>query len=135
MLESRLGDGFAYQGYDLQPQVPSAIRLDLRRELPEREFDVVFCLGLLEYLPDLEGFLAGVGRISPLAVVSYVIADSPDELSERERMDRGWVNHYSRAQFPALCKRAGHVVRDSLLIEEGRTVLCLLESRHRRVGQ
>jgi SAM-dependent methyltransferase len=132
VLEARLEERFTYQGYDLQPQVPGTISLDLGRELPAREFDVVFSLGLLEYLPDLESFVGGVARISSFAVLSYAVADAPDGLGERDRRQRGWVNHNSREQISALCDRAGFATLESLMIEEGRTGLWLLESRHRR---
>jgi hypothetical protein len=132
VLEDRLEDRFTYEGYDLQPQAPETVRLDLGRELPGRDFDLVFSLGLLEYLPDLEWFLRGVAKISRFAVISYVVADSPDDLSDRDRRQRGWVNHNSRRQLSELCEGGGFSVLESLMIEEGRTGMWLLESRHRR---
>jgi hypothetical protein len=132
VLEDCLEDRFTYQGYDLQPQAPETVRLNLGRELPERDFDLIFSLGLLEYLPDLDWFLRGAVGISRFAVISYVVADSPDDLSERDRRRRGWVNHNSRRQLSELCECAGFAVLESLMIEEGRTGMWLLESRHRR---
>lgn len=77
VLDDQLPDPFSYQGYDVQPQQSSTIRLDLQRELPDASFDAVFALGLVEYLPDLDRFLRGVGEISHTLVVSYTVADSP----------------------------------------------------------
>lgn len=130
VLAERLGGGFRYQGYDLHPQRTTTVQLDLRHELPERRFDVLFCLGLLEYLPDPAGFLARISRIGSLAVVSYAIADAPDDLGERERRARGWLSDLSRAEFEALAERAEFEPVDSMIIEEGRTGIWLLASRH-----
>jgi hypothetical protein len=79
----------------------------VRRGLPDREFDVVFALGLLEYLSDLEDFLAGLRRICTFAIFSYSVFDSAGPLSEPEREARGWRTHYTRGQLEALSQRAG----------------------------
>jgi hypothetical protein len=135
VIEEHLDQRFTYQGYDLQPQVPGTIGMDLGCELPPREFDLVFALGLLEYLPDVGWFLAGLARTASFAVVSYVVADAPDDLSEDDRRRRGWINHYSREDVVTLFDRAGFAVLESLVIEEGRTGLWLLESRNRSRAQ
>jgi len=131
LLASRLGDDFTYQGYDLQPQSREAIKLDVRRGLPDREFDVVFALGLLEYLPDLEDFLARLRRICTFAILSYSVFDSAEPLGEPERETRGWRTHYTRGQLEALSQRAGWVAEDFVLVDRGRTGVCLWRS----VGQ
>jgi SAM-dependent methyltransferase len=128
VLASRLSGQFTYQGYDLQPQLTTTIRLDLQRELPMRRFDLVFALGLLEYLADLEDFLARLRRIGRFAIVSYVVSEPPEGLSEPEREARGWLSHHSRAQFAELCERAGWQARDFSLIDHGPTGLWLWES-------
>ena len=53
LLEREIGPAFDYHGYDLHPQSPSVERLDLSQSVPARTFDAVFCLGILEYLPDV----------------------------------------------------------------------------------
>jgi len=128
VLARHLGDRFSYLGYDLLPQASTTIKLDLQRELPDRSFDLVFCLGLLEYMTDLEKVLLRLRRISNFAIVSYAISDSPTELSEAEREARGWLSHHSRADFSELGTRAGWLTRDFLLIDEGRTGLWLWAS-------
>ncbi len=105
VLATALGPGVRYQGYDVNPQLPTAQPLDLRRELPEGRFDAVFCLGVLEYLPELDRFAAALPGICDLAVTSYVLADPPERLTRAEREQRGWVNHLTEAEFERLFRR------------------------------
>ena len=63
-------------------------KLDAKRELPDREFDLVFTLGLLEYLSDLEGFLARIRRICRFAILSYVVSDPPAAASAKQNAKR-----------------------------------------------
>jgi len=128
LLANSLGDRFTYQGYDLQPQSEETIKLDLRRALPEREFDLVFALGLLEYLPDPEDFLARMRRICTFAVVSYALMDSPEPIAEPEREARGWLTHYTRTRLEALSERAGWIAEDFALSDRARTGLWLWRS-------
>jgi hypothetical protein len=128
VLADRLSDPFNYQGYDLEPQSPTAIKLDLQHELPDRTFDLGFTLGLLEYLEDVEAFLRRLGRVAGFAITTYVISDSPDRLSETERLGRGWRSHYSREGFAELCRTTGWMPLDFELIDDGRTGLWLLRS-------
>jgi SAM-dependent methyltransferase len=126
VLTERIGQPFSYQGYDLQPQQSTTIRLDLARELPDGEFDVAFALGVVEYIPEPERLLAGLRAHCGALLVSYVVSDSPDRLTEEERGARGWRTHYTRAEFEAVCRRAGWELVSVELIEEGRTGVWLL---------
>jgi hypothetical protein len=127
VLTERLSEPFRYQGYDLHPQVPSTIRLDVRDALPG-QYDVAFCLGLLEYLPDLEQFLPRVARFSRFAIVSYVLADSPQALTHEERRKRGWTSSYARSEFVGLCERSGLGAQRFSAIDRGSSGLWLFNS-------
>jgi SAM-dependent methyltransferase len=126
VLTERLHVPFTYQGYDLLPQAPATIRLDVERELPDRRFDVVFALGLLEYLSALESFAGRLARICRFAIVSYVVADGA-EPQRREALH--WRSHHARSDLEALWARAGWCARDSLLMPDGETGLWLWESQ------
>jgi Methyltransferase domain len=128
ILEAQLPVSLVYQGFDRQPQRTSTIRLDLRYQLPEGRFDLVFCLGVLEYLPNLADMLEGLSHLTRFAVASYAIADPPHGLSVRERRDRGWLSDCTRAAFQALCQQAGFKQVDSVLIDRGRTGIWLFVS-------
>ncbi|MFN2629614.1 MAG: hypothetical protein ABR569_13410 [Gaiellaceae bacterium] len=127
VLTEKLSEPFRYQGYDLHPQLPSTIRLNVRDALPEHH-DLVFCLGLLEYLPDLEQFLPRLARVARFAIVSYVVADSPQALPEEERRKRGWASHYTRSEIADLCERSGLRVQRFAEIDRGASGLWLARS-------
>jgi SAM-dependent methyltransferase len=131
ILAERLSEPHRYQGYDLLPQRETVIELDLTRSLPEEEFDLVFCLGLLEYMEPLIPFLARLESRYPAAIVSYAIVDSPRPLRKRERQARGWRTHYTRAALESELDRIGFFRTDFRLTNEGRTGIWLLVARSR----
>jgi hypothetical protein len=53
--------------------------------LPPENFDVVFCIGLLEGVEPLESFLARLRDAYPSLVVSYTFFDVPRPLTSKER--------------------------------------------------
>jgi hypothetical protein len=128
VLAHRLGDGLVYHGYDLEPQRSTTIKLDLQRDLPDQRFDLGFALGLLEYLEDLAGFLRRLRSVAPWAVVTYVVSDSPDRLTDEERLARGWRTHLTRDGFEELCRTTGWEPLDFELIDDDLTGLWLLRS-------
>lgn len=131
VLARRLARPHAYQGYDLRVQTPAAIAMDLARELPTTAFDVVFCLGLLEYIEDLEWFLRRLRPRCRLAVVSYVVADAPVPLSRRQRRARGWRSDHTRAGLDQELVRCGFVRRDFALCNQERTGVWVVSSAPR----
>jgi 2-polyprenyl-3-methyl-5-hydroxy-6-metoxy-1,4-benzoquinol methylase len=125
ILNSRLGVCFEYYGYDLQPQSDETYQIDLESEIPSRHFDIVFCLGLLEYLKDVDVFFANISRISTLIIVSYVIKDSklysPADIQQKQ-----WLHHYSCQELEN--KMSGFTIANFRLINQGKTGLWLLKS-------
>src|SRR4029079_6968151 len=72
----RAGLAIRYHGYDKLPQTRTCQPLDLVHDVPDRTFDLAFCLGVMEYLPDPAQFLRRLRSVTPRLVVSYVIADA-----------------------------------------------------------
>jgi SAM-dependent methyltransferase len=131
VLEHRLPRPHEYQGYDLLPQRETVVELDLSRSLPEVGFDVVVCLGLLEYIDPLAPFLARLQQRYPAAVVSYALYDAPQPLRKRERRARGWRSDYSAAALEREFDDSGFLRRDFCLTNQGRTGVWLLLSQPR----
>lgn len=125
ILERTLGVPSHYRAYDLRPQAVSVERLDVERELPEEHFDVVFCLGLLEYLRDLDGFVRRLRTICRYAVVSYVITDPPDSLDSSARRDRGWRTDLNRSGLERLFGSNGYRQEAFALVTAGHIGLWL----------
>jgi hypothetical protein len=126
ILTKQLSEPHRYQGFDLIPQRETVVQMDLTRSLPEAEFDVVFCLGLLEYIDPLVPFLARLRRKYPAVVVSYAVFDAPRPLRKRERRARGWCTHYTTAALEREFDRVGFRRSDFCLTNRGRTGLWLL---------
>ena len=98
LLARMLNAPHQYLPYDLHPQLPTTTRLDIS-ELPSGKFDLVFCLGLLEYLAALPTFLESLRAHYRFVIVSYVTCDGPAAVSRSERIRHGWVTHLSRNEL------------------------------------
>jgi hypothetical protein len=125
ILERELDVPCDYHAYDIRPQSPDVERLDVERTLPERRFDVVFCLGLLEYLRDLDDFASRLRTICRFAVVSYVVTDPPGSLDPAARRTRGWLTDLTRSDVDALFRRNGYIQASFVPTSGGRTGLWL----------
>lgn len=126
ILNLRFSRPFVYSGYDLHPQSDDVERLDVERGLPAREFDVVFCLGLIEYLPNPELFLRRLRRMCPLAIVSYVVAGAEGSLQPAERRRRGWRSDYAAPELERMFEQSGFVTQASASVHDGLTALWLI---------
>jgi hypothetical protein len=124
-LEAGLRRSVRYRGYDLHPQSPEVARLDVERGLPSGPFDAVFCLGLLEYLSDVDAFARGLRQIAARVVVSYVVADGSERLTPAEREARGWRSHLTRTELEQRFRRAGFEPDGAVVTNRGRTIVWL----------
>lgn len=125
LLASELSVEHAYHPYDLHPQLPSTTRLDVSRGLPDRDFDLGICLGLLEYLPNVPDFLAEVRERCRFAIASYVPRDSPAQIPHEQRLGLGWITHFSREELDAELASAGFRQIDATAVEQGTTTIWL----------
>jgi len=107
VLVRSLDQDVEYFAYDLQPQLPSTRRLDLAREVPASEFDVVFSLGVLEYLSELNALPARLRLCCRYIVVSYIPTDWSTPLSLSARRSIGWRSHLAREEFQRTFTAAG----------------------------
>lgn len=130
LLASRLGTEYDYYPYDLHPQQPTTKPLDVRQALPSDRFDLVFCLGLVEYIAGDGDFLQRLSECCHFACVSYVITDSSLPLTQRQRETAGWRSHLSAQQFGALLESSNFRVVSTRRTDGDRTGLWLAESLH-----
>ena len=124
VLASRLAQQHRYTGFDIRPQRKSVIELDLRAALPARPFDVVCCLGLLEYIEPLDTFLARLAVRYPALILSYTVFICVP-LSRRRRPSRGWLTDYTKAGLEQELEAAGLAVREVVMTNQQRTCLWL----------
>jgi hypothetical protein len=118
---------YQYWGYDLSPQTDAGLQINLESEMPGIPFDAVFCLGLLEYISDLDRFLVRLRGNSRRVIASYVNLDS-GAYTRREIRKRGWVSRYSRRDLERKFAESGLAARKFRLTNENRTGLWLLET-------
>lgn len=128
LLEKRLTGNLHYDPYDLHPQLPTTTRLDVAREMPEREFDVAVCLGLLEYLASLPSLARALSGKSRFVLVSYVTSDSPVAMPYQQRLEHGWKTHLKANEVEAAFEQAGFRAVASSKAEGGITTLWLWEN-------
>jgi SAM-dependent methyltransferase len=124
-LERRLGRSFEYAGYDLLPQSDDVRRLDVERALPDGRFDVVFCLGLLEYLRDVSSFARRLRGGCRAAVTSYVTAGTPGGLSRGQRRRHGWRSHHTESDLTGIFLSSGFERRAFTTVHDGATGIWL----------
>lgn len=127
ILEQGFKESFVYQGYDKFPQTSLAIRMDIEKMFPWGDFDVVFCLGLLEYIKAIPFLCECIAHVARQAVVSYAVSDSrvytPDEVKYK-----GWLSHHSSSEMESIFLPYWDV-HSRIAVDGGRTFLWLLESR------
>jgi hypothetical protein len=111
VLAAELGHQHTYFPYDLQPQKQTTMPMNFAEEFPARRFDAIFCLGLVEYLPDLPDFFRRLAQACDSAVVSYALADGAEKLSSQERRERGWMTDYTRREVEELLQAEGFAIR------------------------
>lgn len=107
LIENRLDCDIDYRPYDLHPQLPTTKHLDVGVEIPDTDFDVVFCLGLLEYLGSVEDLARRLHGVCRHAIVTYVTSDSPVAISYEDRVRHGWTTHLQAREVEAAFGRGG----------------------------
>jgi hypothetical protein len=101
-VRSLLPPGWVYVPVDRLSRSADTIVCDLDRELPDLHCDVIFCLGVLEYLKEPLQLLRHVYSRSRYFVFSY------KGVAAHERNQRqGWVNNFSFMSLKRELTRAG----------------------------
>jgi len=101
----------------------------VKRSLPQRRFDVVFCLGLVEYLQDVELFVRRLADVCSTAVASYVVTDAAAALSSAERRKRRWLSDYTKTELEEIFQSSGFVCEASTTVDNGATEIWLWTAR------
>ncbi len=110
---AHLPSGCRYIPVDLVPRGPGSVVRDLNREpMPDLRGDFVVMSGVLEYIHDLPGFLAGTVRLAPRAAASYACAET--FLNLRARRANGWVNQCTEPELRSMFATAGWEVLEDV---------------------
>lgn len=123
VLRDMLAPGCTYQPSDIFDRGSGTIVCDLNKAFPRlpRKYDYIVFSGVLEYLYDISGLVAQLGKHTDHVVASYACTDEcPDMLTRRIN---GWVNHLTEQQFTAEFenRRFRKVARETW---QGQVILC-----------
>lgn len=125
LLSEKTKAPFQYYGYDTNPQTASTTKIDLDSDFPsEVYFDIVVCLGLLEYIEDVPTLLKKLRKSCNFVVLSYVFNSglySADDLLKLE-----WSNHFTMEQINSFLKEAGFQWDEEDIILEKKYFLRIL---------
>lgn len=121
-LERYLPAGCSYQPCDMVARDARTSVCDFNAgEFPEGvECDLVFALGVLEYLADVPGFLAKLRALGKPAILSYSVTDRE---GPSDRRALGWINDYTEAQLLGLMAAAGMPAYLGALLENGQIIV------------
>jgi hypothetical protein len=120
-LEKCLPPETIYHPVDVVRRDARTIVVDLNTTPPpELNVDACVCLGLLEYLFDVPGFLTAVWRSCEILVASYNTIDLGDP--QLNRRSHAWVNDYDRIGLEVEFLRAGWKIKNAVICD-GRQLL------------
>jgi hypothetical protein len=115
-LERHLSPSVRYLPVDVVKRDERTVIVDFNVDpLPVLESDAAACLGLIEYLYDVPGFLRSLALGYKIAVLSYNPDSGPDSWFQR-RSD-AWVNDYSQADMEAMILESGWRIASHAQIE------------------
>jgi hypothetical protein len=117
-LERYLEKGVDYQPIDIVARDDRTIVCDLNKDpLPEVGADGAACLGVVEYLFDVEAFFTRLAQFYPVAAISYCIADDGGP-AERRRA-KTWVNDLTRSEIEAAFSEGGFDITHAVTVGPG----------------
>lgn len=115
-----------YQGFDCLPQSDDVKKIDFNKEEISGRYDVVFCMGVLEYLDDIPRFLLSLRGKTSYVIMSYVASDT-NRYSKQDIRFRGWKNHFTSSKLEGIFFETGFFLNQKKVLDQGVTMLYLLK--------
>ncbi len=113
-LRALLPATWTYTPFDYMRRSVDTVIWDLNRGCPDGTFDVIFLLGVLEYLQDPIGLLAQVVPNCHYLVFSY---HGPTDPARRRR--QGWISHLTFELIEKVLAEAGAALSGVKDLEKG----------------
>jgi hypothetical protein len=126
VLAAMFGNTIEYCGYDLNPQSSEVEFCDFEKAVPSGPFDVIFCLGLLEYIKNLDQLFSRIRGQCGYAIVSFVVTTAA-ECSKAVVKKRGWISQHSLDELSEKLTASGFKIRKMILINDNTTALWVLK--------
>ncbi len=115
-----------YQGFDCLPQTSEVKKIDFNKEKISGQFDVIFCMGVLEYLDDIPRFLLSLRGKTSYVIMSYLASDT-NRYSKQDICFRGWKNHFTSRKLEGIFAGVGFSLSQKKVLDRGATMLYLLK--------
>ena len=94
-------DQCQYIGVDYRPRSTDTLVCDFNRgEFPDKQVDVCFVSGCLEYLDEPDWFIGEIAAHAERCIISYCILESNPDV--RMRAQLGWKNNLKKDQIISL---------------------------------
>lgn len=107
-LREYIAESCHYQGCDLVGVHANVIKFDFnsgeRLKLP-RNYDIVVCSGVLEYIVDTENFLKNLDELGDSILLTYNFASSKN--GRLKRLANNWINHYTEPELEQIFNDVG----------------------------
>lgn len=84
-----------------------------KEEYPNITSDVVFALGILEYISNADLFVEKICNMSNTVIISYNVIEKKGNFHMRQR--NGWVNHFKTIDIISLFRHNGFSLTDERL--------------------
>jgi hypothetical protein len=127
-LRQSLPNGCTYQPCDIVARDPSTIVCDFNAgEFPDAaagQTDVITILGVLEYIADVDAFLARLQRAKRDVVLSYCATD----FTGADNRASPWTNHFSLHDLAVLFDRFGFRIERADRIDDHQILMKLRQS-------
>ncbi len=115
-----------YRGFDIEPQSDDVKKIDLDKEEIIGEYDVVFCMGLIEYLSNIKIFLSSVRLKTKYIILSYVVADKHNYTKDEIKF-KGWKNHLYSKELERIFSELEITIKECVVADNGLTKIYLLK--------
>ena len=93
-LKRLIKNDWEYYPYDYYKRTSDTVFVNFNEELPTQKFDIIFCLGVLEYLDAPYKLLENIINNSRFAVLSY-----SGFTTMKRRKENGWKNNLNLEEF------------------------------------
>lgn len=108
-LRRLIGSNWTYTPYDFYKRTDDTVLINFNEELPRQSHDIIFCLGVFEYLNKPYDLLQTIINNAPYGIISYT-AFTNEETRERN----GWKNNLTLEDIESNIKSCGAECLDKI---------------------
>ena len=115
-----------YQGYDLNPQSPEVVFLDISKESLPFFYEIGVMLGVIEYLENLQDIIINLSQQVNYLVLSHVIQQG-NRYSVERLAQLGWRHHFTEMELEQLLNRCSLTIINRAMTPDGKTLIVVCQ--------